>query len=410
MKMKEDDVLLDMNYFETRADRSLTANLNDLLTPDAVRRAGVVNYWGAEFDFRTCPAFCEGVMECARRASFGFTVQDDRYNGRVMWWMENMRGWKIAPDWILPTHGTIYALATALRLCVGAGEHAVTITPGYNRYRQAAERMGMEMREVSLQYLDAGTEKARYALDFDALEAAMGAPGAKLLVLCNPNNPTGTVFGRAELERIAALSQRYGVAVFSDEIFAEVTMDDAISVLPYAQVAGEEALAITCTSLGKCMSLTGVNHANVIIPNAELREAYRRRRDADHYGSIDPMLYAGLCSAYSPAGRDFVEAMRLVVRKNAARMIEALEALPGVHVIRPEGSFVIWADFSGLGLEDAELDRFLNEEALLFGGKGGEFGAEDGFRRYSIAVPPSELTKSLELFRCAAIRRGFLAG
>ena len=102
--------------------------------------------------------------------------------------------------------------------------------------------------------------------------------------------------------------------------------------------------------------------------------------------------------------------MRLVVRKNADRMIEALEALPGVHVIRPEGSFVIWADFSGLGLEDAELDRFLNEEALLFGGKGGEFGAEDGFRRYSIAVPPSELTKSLELFRCAAIRRGFLAG
>ncbi len=399
--------MFDTSYFEVRALRRRGANLNETLTPEHIREAGVVNYWGAEFDFRTCPAFSEGVIRCARNGSFGFTMQDAEYNDRVCWWMERMRGWKIQPDWIIPTHGTIFALATAMRLLVGRNEHVILLSPSYNRYQQAADRLGLASYTCPLRYLGAGTCQARYVLDFDALEAAMTHPGAKLLVLCNPNNPTGTIFPREALERIAALSRKYGVAVFSDEIFAEITAGDT-RVTPYVEVAGKDALAITCTSLGKCMSLTGVNHANILISNPELHQAYRRQRDADHYGSIDPMLYEGLLSAYSPEGAEFVEALNQVICRNINTLTRALESLAGVHVVRPDGTYVLWADFGGLGLPPEELDVFLHEEAMLYGGKGSEFGAGDQFRRYSLAVPPTELEKSIHLLRKAALCRGFL--
>ena len=110
-----------------------------------------------------------------------------------------------------------------------------------------------------------------------------------LLVVCNPNNPTGQTLTEGELKRIHELSMRYQVPVFCDEIFAEVTLDGG-TVTPFGKAAGPESLALTCTSLGKCMSLTGVNHANVIIPGEKLRERYIRQKYADPYGSIDPML------------------------------------------------------------------------------------------------------------------------
>ncbi len=188
----------------------------------------------------------------------------------------------------------------------------------------------------------------------------------RLLVLCNPNNPTGTIWGVKDLERIAALAERHDVLVFSDEIFAEVVFSEA-SIPPYHSAAGEDAECVTCGSLGKCFGLTGVNHANVVIPNAKLRERFLLQRNSDHYGSIDPFLHAALLGAYTEEGAAWLDAMVEYIWGNYLCIDFFLkEKLPIVTVLKPEGTYVLWIDFRGLGLEAGELNRFLLEEALLF--------------------------------------------
>ncbi|MBQ4580629.1 MAG: aminotransferase class I/II-fold pyridoxal phosphate-dependent enzyme [Clostridia bacterium] len=377
--------------FDTKLDRSGGISwLKDIFTPDQVRQAGLLSFAGAEFEFSTCPALIKAVQEAAGRGAFGYSIAGDAYRSAVTWWMQTVRHWAIDPAWIVPTHGTIFALATTIRLVTQPGESIIILTPGYNRYEQAATRLGRGTVRVPLT-----VEDARYAIDFPALENAMAQPENKVLVLCHPCNPTGHACTKAELEHIAALSARYGVTVFSDEIFADVAFGEAI--VPYASVAGKDAQAITCTSLGKAFSLTGVNHANVIIENDELRERYITQRNADHYGSVDPMIHAALLGAYTPEGLAWLEDMKAYVQENL-RVFTAYmkKRLPGVRITEPEGTFVVWVDYAGAGLSAADVEETIAGAGCFAGDEGPDYYGPDTCVRYSLAVPRGELIKALD--------------
>lgn len=377
--------------FHEQVDRRGTGSLKGEMLPDALREAGLPSYWGAEFEFPTCPAFSEGVKRCAERGYFPFTLQTEVYNERVIWWMAQLRGWAVDPTWIVPTHGTIFSLATAIRLLLPPEQKLIILQPGYSRYAQAATRLGRGCCHCHMAY-DPST--GRYRLDLAALEAAMADPSNGLLVFSNPNNPTGLILSEDELRAIDDLSRRYGVPVFCDEIFAE-TVRNGAHVTPYGKVAQPDSLAITCTSLGKCMSLTGVNHANVFIPNEALRERFIAQRNADHYGSIDPMLHAGLLSAYTPEGQAFVEELNRVTGENYRRFRAELERiLPGCRVTPCDATYLAWVDYHGTGLSAEALAQLL-EEALFVGDPGEEYQSDAYFYRYSLAVPPQLLARSL---------------
>lgn len=399
--------------FNERVVRKDAGSLKETMTPEYISKEGLVSYWGAEFDFPSCPAFSEGVRKCAERGLYAFTVQNKEYNQHVKWWMEHVRHWKIHESWIVPTHGTIFALATAIRLLLKNNERIIVFQPAYNRYEQAAARMGYETVRSVMNYVkeidSSGKLTGHYEINFVDLEEKMSNSQNKLLVLCNPHNPTGKIADRQELQRIAELSEKYKVPVFCDEIFAEIVLHQNKTVIPYGEIAGKNALAMTCTSLGKAMSLTGINHANLIILNDDLREAYEKQKYADHYGSIDPMLYAGLMNAYTLEGQEFVTELCHVIRTNVKRIKSRFyEVLPQARVIEPEGTYVIWIDYENLGLDDEKLEVFLHKEAMFFGDNGEDYGAGRQFYRYSIAVPPEELEKSMKYLERASRKYGFI--
>lgn len=377
--------------FDTKLDRSGGISwLKDLFTPDQVTEAGLLSFAGAEFEFSTCPSLIKAVQEAAGRGAFGYSIAGDVYRSAVCWWMQNVRQYAINPDWIVPAHGTIFALATTIRLVTRPGENIIILTPGYNRYEQAATRLNRGTVQVPLR-----AENGRYAIDFAALENAMAQPENKLLVLCHPCNPTGHACSREELERIASLSQTHGVTVFSDEIFADVAFGKTI--VPYTSVAGKAANAVTCTSLGKAFSLTGVNHANVIIENDDLRERYIAQRNADHYGSLDPMIHAAVLGAYTPEGLAWLEDMKAYVQENL-RVFTAYmkKRLPGVRVTEPEGTFVVWVDYAGAGLTADDVHHIIGEAGCFVGDEGPDYYGPATCVRYSLAVPRAELCKALD--------------
>lgn len=379
------------SLFDQRVDRTGKISwLKDAFTPEPVKQSDLLGYAGAEFEFPTCPAIAKGVRELLDKGIMGFTLPNDAYCNGVVWWMEQVRGCRVSPSWIVPTHGTIFSLATSIRLATQPGDNIMVLVPGYHRYEQAAARLGRGTVQIPLK-----SQNGRYRMDWDALESAMAQPKNKILVLTNPNNPTGNIYSREELTRIAAIAGRYKTLVYSDEIFADVTFRGK-QVCPYAAAAGEDALAISCTSLGKTFSLTGVNHANVLIRNPELRQRFLLQRNADHFGSVDPFLYAALVAVYSPEGKEWLEGLKAYVWSNY-EIFRAFfqKRFPEAVITEPEGSYVVWVDFSGTGMSGKELVQLLCEDGLFTGDEGEDYYGKDTCFRYCLAVPRRELERSL---------------
>ena len=327
-------------------------------------------------DFPTAPSILEKIRKLTDNGLFGYTLADGAYRQHVCWWMQEVRGWKIQPEWIVPSPGTIHSVATAIRLLSRQGDGILVQSPEYPRYAQAILRLGRKVMESPLRLTD-----GRYEMDWEQLEARM--LHAKLMVLCNPHNPTGRVWTEEECNRLMRLAEAYHVKVISDEIFAEVVWDGHRTT-PCGHM--------TITSLGKTFNLTGVNHANVIIPDEELRERWIQQRDADHFGSIDPWVYAAQEGAYSPEGRAWVRAMLAYVDENRRRLLA--KTIPGLEVIRSEGTYVMWLRLRAFGSEPSQM-AFLREKAGIIATPGSEYGGQ-GWFRMNIATPHACWNQALE--------------
>lgn len=388
--------------FDTLVDRSGSGNMKLIITPECIRKIGGITYSGAEMDFKTAPVIMEALREKALGGLYGYTLCDENYLAAVVAWMDRQRDWQVQRDWIVPTYGTIQSLSTAARAFTRPGDTVIIQPPVYQQYRKVIE---LNDRVVALNPLRYA--RGRYAMDFAGLEKLMAQESARMLVLCNPHNPIAKVWGRADLERVAELAKRYDVLVFSDEIFAEVVFPGCAAT-PFSEIAHAADNCIVSTSLGKAFSFTGFSHANMLIPNEGIRATFRKQRDIDHYGSIDPFVYAAILAGYREGGA-WVDAMTLYVRENA-QIIKTFfaEHLPQVIVVEPEGTFVIWIDWRALGLDEDALEAFLINEAYLHLDRGSQYGAEGtGFTRMNIASPRAEIQKSLDRLLLAAQRRGF---
>ncbi len=391
--------------FQTLVDRSNQGSLRNAITDPRLLAAGLPSLSAAEMDFQTAPCVIEALEKRIRTGIYGFALCDDPYRAAVARWMRLMRGWEISPEWVTPALGTIFSLSIAIRAFTKPGNRVLIQRPVYDRYDQAILRNGRIPLSNSLQLQQDGS----YQMDFSDLEQKMALPDVCLMVLCNPQNPTGTVWKKDELEKIAELANRYGVVVFSDEIFAEFCFLSE-PVAPYASISGAAPHAISCTGLGKAFNFTGLNHANNLIPNAKLREAFVEQRNRDHYGSIDPMAYTAVLAAYQSDG-EWNRAVNRLLWKNG-ELIRAFFAshLPQVRTSPQQGTFTLWIDWRGLGLSDTALFSFLENQALIQTNHGSEYGPEgEGFCRMNIATPSREIEKALARLLTAGKNSGFCA-
>ncbi len=387
--------------FDTLVNRESIGNMKYIVSADQIKDKGVISYAGAEMDFKTAPVIISTLKNRCENGLFGFTLADDKYIDSIIWWMKHMRQWSVKKDHIVPTYGTIHSVATAIRGFTEAGQGVIVQPPVYGRYQQAVNRLNRSIVYNPLIY-----NEGRYIIDFENLEEVMSRPENKLLILCNPHNPVGKVWNVRELEKIAALAKKYDVLVFADEIFAEVVFNGHYTP-PYCLIEGAEENCIVATALGKTFNLTGFNNANVMIPNSRIRDKFIQQRNADHFGSIDPMVHAAISSAYSQEGINWVKEMLQYLQKNLEYISNFFEQhLPKVKVIEPEGTFTLWMDWNDMGFTRKELDEFLINEAFLELDAGENYGLEGtGFTRMNIASPFDEIVHSLELLKNAHIKR-----
>ena len=389
-----------MDRFDQRVNRDGLANLKHEYTAPEIRAEGIEAFNAAEMDFPTAPCIQRALHAMVDRGIFGFTIQTPEYNARIAWWMKETRGMEIDPDWIVPAMGTIFSVATALRMTCAGGGRLMVLAPVYYRYEQAAHRMGLQTVQVPLH-----NDGERFTIDFEALERAMADPDNRLLVLCNPHNPTGNVWGERDLRTIAALSAKYRKVVFSDEIFANDAFDGR-TVTPYIAIEEGRPYAMTCISLGKSFNYTGVNHADVLIPDAALRERYIAQKYADHFGSIGPFEYTSVMAAYTPEGRDWQQKSLAYMDGNRRIVEDFFRTRLAPNKVYPmEGAFVGFIQWRGLKLTGEALHRFLEKEAMAVLEPGDHYAqAYAGYSRISLGSTHEQTLALLERIE-AAIRR-----
>ncbi len=347
--------------------------------------------WAADMDFSAPPAVLAQLQARTTHGVFGYCIRPESYHEALLAWLARRQRWVCRPEWLLYCPGVLPAINLAIDTFSQVGDAVVIQPPVYYRFAQAIENNHRRVVHNPLLETPSG-----YAMDFDHLHTLFEA-GARLLILCNPHNPTGTSWSAEVLQQLATLCVRYGVVVISDEIHSDLTLPTHQHT-PLTCVSEEiAAQTITCLAPSKTFNLAGLRTATLVVSDAEKREALRLK--IARFG-LDVSNVFGML-AFETAYREgdaWLDALLPYLQQNVDLVGEFVAANPALRWVRPEATHMAWLDFRGLGLTPEVL-----KERLIFGARIGlsdgktYFGAEGvGFQRMNIGCPRSYVAEALQ--------------
>ncbi|GAB6929242.1 pyridoxal phosphate-dependent aminotransferase [Paenibacillus sp. JCM 10914] len=348
--------------------------------------------WVADMDFAAPPAVIEAMQARVEHGVFGYTFPTESYRGAIANWMKQRHDWTIQQEWIQFCPGVVPALSLIVDAFSEPGDQIVIQTPVYPPFYRVVKEHGRELVHNPL----ALGEDGDYTMDFEDLEKSFAGGKVKMIILCSPHNPVGRVWSRQELDRLATLCQQYNVLVVSDEIHADLVFETGAHT-PFAALSEDAAeRSIICTAPSKTFNIAGLNTANMIIPNAQLRSRFRKILNRYSIGSITPMGAAATEAAYRHGGQ-WLDELLVYIRGNMELVQSyAHEHLPELKVNLPEATYLLWIDFRNMNISHEELTRFLVQEAKLGLNSGAAFGLDgEGFMRMNLACTRATVKEAL---------------
>jgi cystathionine beta-lyase len=359
---------------------------------DTLRRLGsddVLPLWVADMDFPAPDIVRDAMQKRLDHPVYGYTFFDAAFYDAIVWWYRERFGWAIEREWIVPDHGVVVSINTAIAALTQPGDGVLIQTPIYPPFMDAVRRNERTMLENRL-VLDSD----RYRIDWDDFEAK--ASEASLFILCSPHNPTTRVWSREEIERMATICRRDDVIIVADEIHSDIVYDG--THVPIGSL--EEALPITLTlhAPSKTFNVAGLNTSYAIIPDPTLRTAYQNQYARAGLPHGNPFGIEALKAAYTPEGIAWLDALKSVLHANIEWVQTFLaERLPQIRPVHTEGTFVMWLDCRGLGLDDDALNDLFVEQAHVGLNRGVSFGAAgSGFMRLNIGTERTIIREALE--------------
>ncbi len=353
----------------------------------------IIPFSVADMEFKNPPEVVDGLKRFIDNSVLGYAMPTEAYKSSVANWMRRRHEWKIETEWIKDSPGVINAFFTAVKAFTKEGEGVMLMTPVYYPMYFAIYRNNRVLVDNRLII-----REGRYEIDFDDFEKKAKHPNTKLLILCSPHNPTGRVWTREELERIGRICVENDVLVVSDEIHNDLIMPGYRHTV-FASIC-EEFLqnSITCTAPSKTFNLAGLQTSNIIIPNKEIREAYWKEVCTTEGNPKCNILGLEACRLAYDNCEEWLEQVINIVHKNHGIVKEFLRReLPQIRLFDMEGTYLLWMDFNGLGIEYRELARILREEARLFFDDGYIFGDQGaGYERWNLACPTKYIYPALD--------------
>lgn len=318
----------------------------------------------------------------------------EAYYEAVCNWFGKHHGWHINREDIIYTSGVVPAVSAVIKALTLPGDQVIVQGPVYNCFFSSIRNNGCETVSNSLIY---NKEELRYEIDFDDLERKLAHERARLMLICNPHNPGGRVWTRDELTRVAELCHKYGVRVVSDEIHCELTLYDN-EYVPFGSLPDELSHgSITCCSPSKAFNTAGLQIANIVCRDAEVRNRIDRAININEVCDVNPFGVIALQAAYSDEGYEWLTQLRAYISSNYDLLRERFaRELPKCKVMRMEGTYLAWIDCSELHISSDEIEEMLMHENKVWVNAGSMYGTEGAaFIRINMACTSELLNEGI---------------
>lgn len=345
----------------------------------------------ADMEFKTAPEIVEILKDRVSYASYGYTIPTDSYYESVVNWMKKRHSWNIKKEWISLSPGIVPAFYTAIRAFTHPGDKIIIQQPVYYPFKSAAICNGCEIVNNELIY-----EDGKYTIDFEDLEEKVKDPRVKVLLFCNPHNPVGRVWTKEELIKVGEICLKNDVLIISDEIHFDFVYKPYKHTV-FASISKElENNVITMTAPSKTFNLAGLQDSNIIIPNGKLKLQFDIANCNTGFFTLNQFAFDACEAAYNKCEL-WLEELLDYLQGNLNYLNNFIENnIPEIKVVPPEGTYLVWLDCMGLGMNAAELERFMKEKARIFFDEGYVFGdAGVGFERINIACPRKMMENAL---------------
>lgn len=349
----------------------------------------VIEMWVADMDFPAAPAIRAALQRRLDHGIFGYASVPESYYEAVIAWFQHRHGWTIAREHIIYTSGVVPATSCVIKALSMPGEKVLLQTPAYNCFFSSIRNNGCEVFATPLH-----RTADSYEPDWDDMERRCADEKTTLFILCNPHNPSGRVWTRAELERMRNICHRYHVQIVSDEIHCELTHPN-IEYVPFATI---DPTAITLCSPTKAFNIAGLQIANIICPDNEQRRRIDRAININEVCDVNPFGIVALQAAYNESA-EWLDAMRHYIWNNYDALKTFIQKeLPAIKVLRLEGTYLPWLDIRATGLSSEEAAQILLQKGRVRVSPGTLYSPDDGegYLRLNIACPRTTMMEGLQ--------------
>ena len=346
----------------------------------------VLPAWIADMDFEVLPEIRQTVHDYAEQLVYGYTYASDGLIEAVQNWEEKQHGYRFDKDALVFIEGVVPAISTAIQAFTKEGQAVLINTPVYPPFARSIKLNNRRLITNSLVEKD-----GLFEIDFDQLEKDFVEEDVKLYVLCNPHNPGGRVWEKEVLEKIGQLCQKHGVLLVSDEIHQDLALFG--NKHQSFNTVNEEfkEFSLILSSATKTFNIAGTKNSYAIIENPKLRLAFQKRQLANNQHEISGLGYLATEAAYR-YGEDWLTELKELIEKHINYVVDVFGKETKIKVMKPQGTYLIWLDFSGYDISDEELRSLLRDEAKVILNRGLDFGEEGALHaRLNVAMPTSVL-------------------
>jgi cysteine-S-conjugate beta-lyase len=332
----------------------------------------------ADMDLPVPQPLIDALHKTVDHRIFGYSIFPNEYFEAIQHWFKKRHDWEIQKEEILFSPGTVHALTVAVRAFTQPGDGIIIQRPVYPPFTSAIEANGRELLNNAL----ICNEEGYYQIDFADFEEKAKDEKTKMFILCNPQNPTGRIFNKDELRRLSEICENNNVLIIADEIHGDLTRRNQ-TFIPIAKASDQQGHIITFTAINKTFNVAGLHCTNVIISNSEHRKTFSSVMGM-HLPS--PFTVSALIAVYHE-GEDWLEQLKEYIDGTMEWVVDFLaERMPTVKVRIPEGTYIMWMDFSGYGLSPEEVhDRIYNKANVLL--EDGKMFGEEGLHFQRICIP-----------------------